>query len=69
MFVYADGTVTGSVDVAKLEAIQKAVKAASKKQLAAIAWPVTSVIQVTDVIEPEPEPEPPKAKVIKKEDS
>ena len=56
MFVWADGTVTGSVNVEELERIQKTMKSAGKKQLADVAWPIESDEQlVNQLAAPEPE--------------
>ena len=60
MIVWPDGSVTGSVNVDELEAILKAQKGMSKKQLAAIG-PVESLEQLLagpPEAEPEPVPEP-----------
>jgi hypothetical protein len=66
MFVWTDGTVTGSVNVEELEKIQAAQKAAGKRKLAALAGrPVETVEQLAELLdaasEPEPEPEAVKA--------
>jgi hypothetical protein len=50
MFVWGDGTVTGSVDVVELEAIRNALKPLGKAKLAELAWPVTSAAQVAELL-------------------
>jgi hypothetical protein len=50
MFVWADGTVTGSVDVVELEAIQKGLKGIGKKQLADLPWPIESGEQLVNLL-------------------
>lgn len=71
MFVWADGTVTGSVNVAELESIQKAMKGVGKSRLADLPWPIESAAQLADVLASNVEPEPPKAAKAstKKEDN
>ena len=71
MIVYPDGTVTGSVNVDELEAINAVRKGMSKKQLEAIG-PVETLEQLLAgpaKSEPEPAPEtaePSKASATKK---
>lgn len=60
MFVWPDGTVTGSVNVAELEAIQNGMKGVSKKRLASFG-PIESAAHLADLLagnteETEPEP-------------
>jgi hypothetical protein len=64
MFVWADGTVTGSVNVDELEAIQKGLKGVSKSRLADLAWPIESAEQLAGLLtEDDAKTEPKSAKV------
>lgn len=63
MFVWPDGTVTGSVRVEELEAIQKGLKGVSKKRRESLG-PIESADHLADLLAAEgddSEPEPPKA--------
>jgi len=57
VIVWPDGSVTGSVNVAELEEIEKARKGMSAKKLAAIG-PVESLAQLLAGPPDEPKPEP-----------
>ena len=65
MHVFPDGTVTGSVNVAELEEIHKAQKAAGKRRTAAVGVVETLAEFNERLSESDPEPEaaetPPKA--------
>ena len=64
MFVWPDDIVTGSVNVAELEEIQKGLKGLGKRKLAALPWPIESAEQLADALAntaDDDEPEPPKA--------
>lgn len=69
MFVYEDGTVTGSVDVVELDAIQKAMKSAGKKRLADVSWPIESAAQLADQISAQAEADAKAAKTTTKKEN
>jgi hypothetical protein len=64
MHVYPDGSVTGSVDVAELEEIHKAQKAAGKRRTAAVGV-VETLAEFNERLESDPDAEaaetPPKS--------
>jgi len=69
MFVWADGTVTGSVNIEELDAIQKALKPLSKAKQADLVWPIESVTQLADQlnVQAEADAKAAKAEAKKKE--
>ena len=69
MFVWADGTVTGSVNVVELEAIQKSLKGVSKSRLADLPWPIESDEHLVGLLADQGEAETKAAKSTKKETS
>jgi hypothetical protein len=66
MFVWADGTVTGSVDVVELESIQKGLKGVGKAKLADLPWPIESAEQLVNLLEAQADADAKAAKASEK---